>query len=322
MPLRPLSQNTLLRGQKLNGQSPTTKNPALIARQISPRILFFAPFIVVSIFVFWSPLSMLIRYSLEHEFCSHVPLIAPVSLFLLYRDRAKIFSQLSSSYGAGSILLLAGIVAYGVSRPWLPLLGQNNYLTISVLSIAVVWFGGFFLFFGARAFEKAAFPLLFLLLMVPLPNALLSHAIHALQAGSTKVSLLLFQLVGVPVFREGFVLHIPTLSIEVAEECSGIRSSLALFITTLLAAHLFLRSVAGKTALVVIAIPLALLKNSIRIVTLSLLGVYVDRGFLGGSLHRKGGILFFLLACIILFAGLHLFQWCEPRRGRSELAAQ
>jgi exosortase len=284
------------------------------------RIISFAGFVLASVLVFWRSLSMLIEYSLEHEFCSHILLIAPLSLFLLYRERTKIFSRLNSSFMAGSILLLAGIIGYGVSRRWWPVLGQNDGLTISVLSIVMIWFGGFFLFFGARAFRKALFPMLFLLLMAPLPDALLSHAIHTLQVGSTKVSFWLFQLVGVPVLQEGFVLRMPTLSIEVAKECSSIRSSLALFITSLLAAHLFLRSIGNKAALVAVAVPLAMLKNGIRIVTLSLLSIYVDRGFLTGRLHHEGGILFFLLDCMILIGLLRLFQMWEYRRERMHLA--
>jgi exosortase len=292
----------------------------LIAMHTRLRIISFAGFVLASVLVFWRSLSMLIEYSLEHEFCSHILLIAPLSLSLLYRERTKIFARLNSSFMAGSILLFAGIIGYGLSRHWWPVLGQNDGLTVSVLSIVMIWFGGFFLFFGARAFQKALFPMLFLLLMAPLPDALLSHAIHALQVGSTKLSFWLFQLVGVPVLQEGFVLRMPTLSIEVAKECSSIRSSLALFITSLLAAHLFLRSIGNKAALVAVAVPLAMLKNGIRIVTLSLLSIYVDRGFLTGRLHHEGGILFFLLDCMILIGLLRLFQMWEYRRERMHLA--
>jgi exosortase len=291
----------------------------LISKQIRLRVFYFAGFVLASVLVFWRSLSMLVQYSLEHEFCSHILLIAPLSLFLLYRDRTKIFLRLSSSFIAGSTLLLVGIVGYEVSGRWLPVLGQNDALTVSVVSIVMVWFGGFFLFFGATAFRKALFPMLFLILMAPLPSALLGRAIYGLQVGSTAISYWLFQLVGVPVLQEGFVLHMPTLSIEVAKECSSIRSSLALFITALLAAHLFLRSIGEKVALVAVAIPLALVKNGIRIVTLSLLSIYVDRGFLTGRLHHEGGVVFFLLDCIILFGLLRLFQWWEDRRDRMSL---
>lgn len=285
----------------------------LTSTQIRLRIIYFASFGLASIVVFWRSLSTLVEYSSNHDFCSHTLLIAPLSLFLLYQDRRKIFPELDWGFRAGSLLLLAGIIGYGVSRHLSPVLGQNDGLTASILSIVIVWIGGFFLFFGARAFRKALFPMLFLVLMAPLPSVFLSKAIYGLQAGSTKISFWLFQLVGIPVLQQGFVLHMPTLSIEVAKECSSIRSSLALFITALLAAHLFLRSVGGRLALVAVAIPLSLVKNGIRIVTLSLLGMYVNRGFLYGRLHHEGGIVFFLIACIILFGVFRVLQWREDR---------
>jgi len=112
----------------------------------------------------------------------------------------------------------------------------------------------------------------------------------------------------VPVFRSGFTFSLPGFTIEIAEECSGIRSSLALLITSLLAAHLCLRSVWAKTVLILATLPLLIVKNGIRIVTLSLLSMYVDPGFLTGRLHHQGGVVFFLLALVLLASLLWLLQ--------------
>ena len=160
------------------------------------------------------------------------------------------------------------------------------------------------------------FPLLFLFLMAPIPDVLLNRVIVWLQQGSAEVSYAVFQLVGVPVFRTGFVFALPGVTIEIARECSGIRSSLALLITSLLAGHLFLRSAWTKAVFTLAAIPLLIVKNGIRIVTLSLLSIYVDPSFLTGNLHHQGGILFFLLALVILLPLLWLLQQHERRRGR------
>src|SRR5207244_11592806 len=109
---------------------------------------------------------------------------------------------------------------------------------------------------------------------------------------------------------------LPGVTIEVAKECSGIRSSLALLVTSLLAGHLFLRSGWRKSVLVLAILPLLVVKNGIRIVTLSLLSIYVDPGFLTGSLHHEGGIIFFLLALILLAPVLWFLQ--RLKRTRSE----
>ena len=101
--------------------------------------------------------------------------------------------------------------------------------------------------------------------------------------------------------------------IEVAEECSGIRSSIALLVTGLLACHLFLRSGWGKIALILSIVPLALLKNGVRIVTITLLGIYVDPGFMTGYLHQSGGIVFFLFSLAPMAIVLGVIQRFETR---------
>jgi len=145
-----------------------------------------------------------------------------------------------------------------------------------------------------------------LLFMAPLPPVLLHSIVGFLQRASAEASALIFQLIGVPVFRQGFVFALPGLTIEIAEECSGIRSSVALFIVGLVAAHLYLASTWTKVAVALLSVPVAIAKNAIRIVVLSLLSMYVDPGFVGpGLLHRNSGIPVFAMA----FASLGAIIW-------------
>ena len=122
---------------------------------------------------------------------------------------------------------------------------------------------------------------------------------------------------GVPYYREGLVFQLPGIAVEVAEECSGIRSSVALFITVLLAAQLTLRSNWRKVALCALVIPVALFKNGLRIATISALSVYVNRGFLYGRLHRSGVFVFFSLGLLVLFGVLRLLQIGDSRADRT-----
>ncbi|MFQ5906257.1 MAG: exosortase/archaeosortase family protein, partial [bacterium] len=172
--------------------------------------------------------------------------------------------------------------------------------------------------YGTRASRVAAFPLLFLLWMVPLPEFALDKFITLLQHGSAEVAHGLFRLTGVPVFRDGLVFSLPGIDIEVAKVCSGIRSSLALIITGLLAGYLFLRTSRSRLALVTALFPLLIVKNGLRIVTLTLLAVYVDRGFLTGNLHRKGGIVFFAIALALLALLLRYLQKVEANTKQGE----
>jgi len=260
----------------------------------------FVGFLVLSVAVFWPVLAQWVRYSREHESSSHVFLIPFISAGLVYRSRRTIFEGHRTSFDLGTILILAGLSGYWLvtkeSAQW----AGGDRLAGMALAIVTIWMGGFIFFFGPRCFRKGLFPLLFLLFMVPIPSLLLDEITFQLRKGSTAVAYGLFAFLEVPVFREGFRLSLPDLNIEVARECSGIRSSLALVITCLLAGHITLHSWWRKGLLWLLAIPLAILKNGLRIVCISLLGIYVDRGFLSGNLHSRGGIVFFLTALLVL----------------------
>jgi exosortase len=274
----------------------------------SRKHAMFAAFIVISSLAFYKTLSAVIRYSLaSSDSSSHIVLIPIISFFLLYLERQKIFSITRTSIVPGASLALLSIFFYWlVNRSSFP---QRNWqLALETLCVVLVWIAGFLLCYGFAALRAAAFPLLFLLLMVPLPDVILDRAIYALQSGSTEISYLIFQMVGTPVSRHGFLLSVPGVTIEVAKECSSIRSSIALFITCLLAAHLYLRTVWKKFVFVVLGLLVSVVKNGIRISTLTLLSVYVDPGFLYGRLHRQGGFVFFLIALLLL---LPVFLWME-----------
>jgi exosortase len=278
-----------------------------------PRHVLFSVFIVSSIVMFWKTLSELLVFSWHHEFSSHIVLIPVVSGYLLFTERKRIFQVTQPSIGVGVAFILVGTAFYWLAIAHSSVQDPDGILPEATLSIVVFWMGGFLLSYGYQAWRAAAFPLLFLGLMIPMPESVLARTIHLLQQGSTEISYLLFKAVGVPVFRQGFLLSVPGVTIEVAKECSGIRSSIALWITCLLAAHLFLRTPWKMFLFALLAFPLAIIKNGIRIVTLTLLSVYVDPRFLTGSLHHDGGFIFFILALAILSPVLLLLQKSEDR---------
>lgn len=292
--------------QKSSTHVVVAASPSRLRALLTSRNAAFLLLLIAPIAGFWQPLSTVIVRSLEYieyEHYSHIVLIPLVTVCLLYLGRAAIFAHVEYAPGTGTSVLAAGIALGWLSRSGFLALDRETHLTLATLSAVTLVGGGFLFCYGARAFKAASFGLSLLLLVVPLPPAVLAGIIQSLQAASAEASYLLFTLLDVPILREGFVFALPGLTIEVAEECSGIRSSLALFITGLLVAHFRLRSAWTRTALVLAIVPLAVIKNAIRIVTLSLLAVYVDRGFITGSLHRQGGIVFFL-AALVLMAGV------------------
>jgi exosortase len=211
---------------------------------------------------------------------------------------------------------MIGALLFFGGRFWGGALSQNDMTAIIVLSAVVVINGAFIFCYGFQAFKAALFPLLFLIFMIPLPSALMDGIIYALQVGSTEFTNVLLLATGVPFVREGFVFHLPSISVEVAKQCSGIRSGMALLITATVAGHLFLKTGWKKVLLALVSVPIAMFKNGIRIVSLTLLGAYVDPRILQSSLHREGGIPFFIVALLLLVPVLYFLRRGEKGKGQ------
>jgi exosortase len=177
-----------------------------------------------------------------------------------------------------------------------------------MLALVVWWIAAFILCFGVRAFQRSLFPLCFLLWLVPFPNFVLNPVVNLLQQGSAAAAHLLFAAARVPVEQHGVLVHIPGLTVEVARECSSIRSSSMLIVTTMVLAQLLLRSPWRKTLIILLAIPLSVAKNGLRIFVIAMLATRIDPGFLTGKLHRQGGIIFFLIALATTFLLLWLLR--------------
>jgi exosortase len=281
------------------------------------RHILFALFLVAALSPFCASLRVLVKLGLEQDYCSQALVVPFVTLVLVYWQRGTIFREVRSALMIGSVILSAGLLIDGLALHYRTLLGPYDSISAVTLGLVLLCIAGFVAIYGLRSLRAAAFPLTFLFLAIPIPSPLLSRSTLCLQSGSTAIAEGLFWLVGVPTFRRGFFLSVPGLTIQVAQECSSIRSSIALVITCLLAGYLFLRSPWKRAVLALLAIPLSVLKNGVRIVTLVLLSLHVNPAFMTGHLHREGGILFYLLAVLILFP---VFRWLEnsDRHGREQ----
>jgi exosortase len=276
--------------------------------------LWFALFSIGTLLLFGTHLYDLVGLSLQDDRYSHVLLIPVMSAFLLYLQRRSVFARPQYGLKMSLPLLAAGIALLYLAKTRLFTLNSNDRLAVVILAAVLVVWAGFILCYGTPAFRAGLFPLLFLVLMVPIPTFVLDKTVLGLQEGSAVMTYALFKLVGVPVFWQHFKFLLPGVEIQIAEECSGIRSSLALFITSLVAGHVFLRSNWRRVIFSLITIPVVIFKNAIRIVTISCLGIYVDPGFLEGRLHRYGGLPFSLVSLAILLPLLLALQKGEQRR--------
>jgi len=231
---------------------------------------------------------------------THIALIPLVSLYLLYLKHQAISAAPRYSIPAGLPVMIAGTALFLIGRILGTGLDANNFASLIALSVVIFANGSFLLIYGPNAYRIALFPLLFLVFIIPVPTEIMDRIITFLQLGSTEFTNILFTVSGVPFMRDGFVFHLPNLSVEVARQCSGIRSAMAIFITAILAGYFFLKSPWKIAFLALCAVLIAMFKNGIRIITLSLLGNYVNPRILQSDLHREGGIPFFIVALLLL----------------------
>lgn len=268
----------------------------------------FALLCIASGVVFWRPLITLLNLAYRSDYYSHAAVIPLLAGYLIYRRKSETFASSQTNTRIGVPLLLAGVLLFILQRFGIHSASEQERLSLAIFSVVLFWIGAFALCYGMRAFRTALFPLFFLLLMVPLPVTAMVTFIHLTRVGSAEVASLIFGAFGVPVFRHGFVFVLPQVSIEVAKECSGIHSTVALFILTLVSGYLFLQTAWKRALLLLFVFPIVSLTNGLRIATLTLIAENVDKNIFNTSLHRDGGILFFLLAFMLIWLVLRLFQ--------------
>jgi exosortase len=227
-------------------------------------------------------------------------------------ERRTIFRDIGYN-AAGAILYFVFIGTFLITVLHGTALDSTSLISLSIFLFSACCIVAFLFSYGSEAFRLASFPLFFLLLMTPWPDAMRNRVIVFLQHGSALATDWFFSIANIPFSREDVVITLPSVTIEIAQECSGIRSTLILFLAAVVLAHLFLRSGWSKVALIVFLIPVTIARNGLRIFVLSTLGMYVDESFLTGRLHHNGGIVFFILAFIVLWAMIWVLQKFEDK---------
>lgn len=283
-----------------------------------PRRLRFGGctgYFVVLTLLFIQPLTMLMRYAAQSTLDSYIVLVPFISGYLLYIRRGLLFNSYRSSIVGAVTLGGVGIAALAAGVEWRASLSVNDDLTLMALAYVTLLSAGGFLFLGSQWMRAAAFPIAFLIFMVPLPDAAVNWLENTSAAASAEAAALFFNIVGTPLVRHGTVFELPRIVIQVAQECSGIHSSWVLFLSSLIASHLFLRTRWRRAALVAFVIPLGILRNGFRILVIGLLCVHVGPQMIDSSIHHRGGGLFFALSLVPLF----LLLWYLRRQERRNL---
>jgi len=286
-------------------------------RPLTQSLAWFGLYGLVLTLLFMRPLAEYARFAWHTELYSHVFLVPAVTLYLIRQGWHRCPGRVRGSPVLAIVPAMLGVVALRAGA-WLgarDLLPEPcDRLLWPVLAWLCFLWAGVLGLLGSGFVRTYLFPLLFMVFALPMPSAMRDGLEIFLQHASAEAAAVMFVLTGTTLFRDGLIFQLPGLTIMVAQECSGVRSTYVLFIVSWVAGYWFLRSYGLRGVLVASVIPLAILRNAFRIVTISLLTLHVDPRVIDSPLHSQGGPIFFALSLIPFLALVWGLREWERRR--------
>ena len=228
---------------------------------------------------------------------SHGFFIPLISGYLIWERRQELLATAVSSsiIGLGIIVGSLALLTFG----WF----ASEQFTMR-MSLVVTLFGCSLYWFGRRTLAVLAVPLAYLVFMIPMPAIIYDTVALPLKLFVSTVSVDILKGVGVIVMREGNIIMFPSVTLEVAEACSGLRSLTALLALATAYALIFMSSAWQRLALIAAAIPVAVVTNIFRVVATGFLVRYMGVAAAEGFFHEFAGMSTFILAVVVL-VGLH-----------------
>ena len=256
----------------------------------------------------------LVRFALSSDLFSHIVLIPFVSAYFIWLKRFELIQDAKpnrwlaySFFGVGGAILLITATA--------KLLPQDS-LAYYTLALVLFTAGIFVFILSPNSVAKISFPLGFLVFLAPLPQPAVDAIEHLLQHSSATAASALFSLAGETYFRQENFFELPGIKLLVAPECSGIHSTLALFITSLVAGQFFLNSTWRRCALTFVVLPIAIVRNGFRIFVIGELCVRIGPEMIDSFIHHHGGPIFFGLSLIPFFLIIYVLAKSERHSPR------
>jgi len=261
----------------------------------SRRIAWAATLIVLLLIaVYYQVLWKLVVDWREIPEASHGFLVPPFAAYLVWSRRATLSrTELRPTWSG------VAIVAAGLAILVLGVFGAELFLSRISLLIALT---GLILSFGGRKLlAELRFPLLILLLAIPIPAVIYSQITLPLQDLAARAAGALLPVFAVPVLREGHVIVLPSMKLEVAQACSGIRSLMSLVTISILYGYFLERSLWKRTVLALASVPIAIAANCLRIVGTGICVQYWDPDKALGFFHEFSGWMIFLVSLLCLY---------------------
>ena len=284
-----------------NDQAPA---PAQVAQSWLPWLPVLLLAIVVTAIYYQVIAKLVFDWYTNPDF-SHGFLVAPFAIFLLWDKRKVLRETPIQQTWSGIWLLLAAIFVL-----FMGIYGAELFL--SRLSLVMLLAGIVWTLCGRAMLREMRFAILVLLLAIPIPAVLFNQITFPLQLLASRMASSILPLFGVPVLRDGNIIQLPSMQLEVAEACSGIRSLMSLFAVAIFYGYFLERSTGRRVVLALAAIPIAVFANAARIVGTGLCVQYWNPDKAVGFFHEFSGWLMFIVSLCCLYAVHTLMRLKTP----------
>ena len=225
---------------------------------------------------------------------SHGFIIPFISGYLVWKRKDLLTMAAVRPSGWGLPILLGGLFLLIVGK------AGSEYFTMR-FSFLVVLFGLLLFLLGADITKTLWFPVGYLFFMIPLPYLLYNGVAFPLKLLAAKFSTVLVMSIGIPILREGNIIHLANSTLEVADACSGIRSLISLLALGTVFAYFTLDRAWKRIVLVLLTVPIAVLANSFRVTGTAVLSHYYGSKVADGFFHSFSGWVVFVVAFMLLF---------------------
>ena len=259
----------------------------------------------LSLWIYWRTLAHLALQWWRDPNFSHGFLVPLFSAYVIWQKRDQIGKVVPKPSWSGLLFLLCGILLLLVGEMGAELFLARTSLLLLLAGIVILYFGWTF-------FRSVLFPWVFLLLMIPIPAILFNKITFPLQMLASQLAAVVLPLFGVPVLREGNIINLASIALEVAEACSGIRSLMSLLTLAIMYGYLMDKRSWVRWVLAISAVPIAVAANSIRVIGTGLLVQYWDPEKAEGYFHESWGWLTFVMSLLMLYVLHAAIRWKWP----------
>lgn len=289
-------------------QNDRTATRPLSATALENPVWQLAVLGILTLWLYWPTMTHLVGQWWHDPNFSHGFFVPLFSVFVLWQRREELARIPFRPSWFGLAIIAVAICTLVVGQ-------MGAELFLSRFSLLLILAGLVVLFLGWPMFRATIFPWAFLILMIPIPAIVFNQITFPLQLLASRVAATVLPLFGVPVLREGNVINLPAMALEVAEACSGIRSLMSLVTLAIIYGYLMEKRNWVRCLLAIASVPIAVVANSVRIIGTGLLVQYWDPDKAEGYFHASWGWIIFVISLALLYLLHEAINLLWPERG-------